>query len=183
MKKTSLLALLSIALLPGTAFAKKLDDARQATQAGQVALVDANGTMIGDVQTNVRADFARVYFVVNEKHYYAQLEDEWFYGYYLYYDAIGCTGNAYVGKPYVMSNIVIRNNIITLEALRDGIFYTTDSDVPQSVTLASVWEELDGKANCVNFTAPPPINVYPAIPIVDTNVYAKPYQLKMILAK
>ena len=177
MKNKLLLALLSIALLPGTSFAKKLDSARQTPQPGHLTLVDANGTMIGDAQANVSTDFARVYFKVNEKHYYAQLEDEWFYGFYLYYDGLGCTGNAYVGKPQV------RSSTVTLEALREGIFYTTDSDVPQRITIVSVWEEIDGKTNCHYFTTPPPIDVYPAVPIVDTNVYTKPYQLKLILAK
>ena len=177
MKNKLLLALLSIALLPGTSFAKKLDGAKQTPQPGHVVLVDANGTMIGDVQANVSAEIAQVYFEVNKKRYYAQLEDEWFYGFYLYYDGLGCTGNAYVGKPQV------RNSIVPLEALRDGIFYTTDSDVPQTVTIVSVWEELDGKTNCDYFTTPPPIDVYLAVPIVDTNVYTKPYQLKLILAK
>jgi hypothetical protein len=82
-----------------------------------------------------------------------------------------------VGKPQV------RSSTVTLEALRDGIFYTTDSDVPQRITIVSVWEEIDGKTNCHYFTTPPPIDVYPAVPIVDTNVYTKPYQLKLILAK
>jgi len=176
-KNKLLLALLSIALLPGTSFAKKLDGAKQTPQPGHVVLVDANGTMIGDVQANVSAEIAQVYFEVNKKRYYAQLEDEWFYGFYLYYDGLGCTGNAYVRKSQVGSSIE------PLEALRDGIFYITDSDVPKTVTIVSVWEELDGKTDCDYFSTPPPIDVYPAVPIVDTNVYAKPYQLKSIPAK
>jgi hypothetical protein len=170
-----LLALLSIALLSDTSFAKKLEGAGQAPQTGRVVLADANGTMIGDVQTNVSADFARVYFGFNEKYYYALLENEWFYGFYLYYDGPGCTGNAYVRKPQAGSSIE------PLEALRDGIFYTSDSDIPQTVTIVSVWEELDGHNVCDYITSLPPIDVYPAVPFVDTNVYAKPYQLKLIL--
>ena len=177
MKSKLLLALLTIALLPGTSFAKKLDAAEQAPPLGHVVLADANGTMIGDAQTNVSTDSARVYFGVNEKHYYAQLEQEWFYGFYLYYDGPDCTGNAYVRKSHVGSSIE------PLEALRDGIFYITDSDVPQTVTIVSVWEELDGKTECDYFTTSPPIDVYPAVPLIDTNVYAKPYQLKLILAR
>jgi len=170
-------ALLLIALLPGTSLAKKLDGAEQIPQPGYVVLADASGTPIGDSQANVSADLARVYFVVNEKHYYAQLEDEWFYGLYLYYDGPGCTGNAYVRKAQIGSSIE------PLEALRDGIFYVTDSDVPQAVTIVSVWEELDGKNNCDSLTASPPFDVYPAVPLIDTNVYTKPFQLKLILAK
>jgi len=176
-KNKLLLALLSIALLPGTSFTKKLDGAERVLPLGHVVLADANGTMIGDAQTNVGTDSARVYFGANEKHYYAQLEREWFNGFYLYYDGLGCTGNAYVRKPQV------RSSIEPLEALRDGIFYITDSDVPQTVTIVSVWEEFDGKTDCDYFTTSPPIDVYPAVPLINTNVYTKPYQLKLILAK
>jgi hypothetical protein len=171
------LALLSMAFLPGTSFAKKLDGTRQEPQPGHAVLIDAKGTMIGDAQSNVNADSIRVYFEVNEQHYSALLEDDWFHGFYLYYDGPDCSGTAYVRKPQV------RSRPVPLEALRDGIFYATDGDVPQRVTLVSVWEELDGKSNCDQLTALPPIEVYPAVPIVDTNVYAKPYQLKLILAK
>ena len=177
MKSKLLLALLSIAILPDASFSKKLDGAEQAPPLGHVVLADANGTMIGDAQTNVSTDSARVYFGFNEKHYYAQLEREWFNGFYLYYDGLGCTGNAYVRKPQVGSRIE------PLEALRDGIFYIADSVVPQSVTMVSVWEELDGKTACDHFTTSPPIDVYPAVPFIDTNVYKKPYRLKLILAK
>jgi hypothetical protein len=176
-KSKLILALLSMALLPNASFAKKLDSTEQTPPLGRVVLADANGTMIGDAQTNVSADSARVYFGVNEKHCYAQLEDEWFYGFYLYYDGPDCTGNAYVRKPLVESSIE------PLEALRDGVFYTTESDEPQTVTIVSVWEELNGKTACDHFTTSPPIDIYSAVPLVDTNVYAKPYQLKLILAK
>jgi hypothetical protein len=176
-KSKVLLALLSIALLHDTSFAKELDGAEQAPPLGRVVLADANGTMIGDAQTNVHTDSAQVYFGANEKHYYAQLEREWFYGFYLYYDGLDCTGNAYVRKPQVGSSIEF------LEALRDGIFYIADNDVPQKVTIVSVWEELEGKTDCDNLTTSPPIDVYPAVPLIDTNVYTKPYQLKLILAK
>jgi len=171
------LVLLSIALLPGTSFAMKSGGAEQTLQSGHVVLADANGTMIGDAQTNVSAESARVYFGFNEKHYYAQLEDEWFNGFYLYYDEPGCAGNAYVRKPQVGSSVE------PLEALRDGIFYITDSEVPQAVTIVSVWEEFDGKTDCDYFITSPPIDVYSAVPLIDTNVYTKPYQLKLILAK
>jgi len=176
-KNKLFLVLLSIGLLPDTSFAKNLEGEGKTPQPGYIVLADANGTMIGDAQTNVSADSARVYFGVNEKHYYAQLEDEWFYGFYLYYDGLGCTGNAYVRKSQV------RSSVEPLEALREGIFYITESDVPQTATIVSVWEELGGKTDCDYFTTPPPIDVYPAVPIVDTNVYAKPYQLKLIHAK
>jgi hypothetical protein len=176
-KHKLLLVLLSITLLHDTSFAKKLDGAEPAPSPGRVVLTDADGTMIGDAQTNVSEDSARVYFGINEKHYFAQLEQEWFYGFYLYYDGPDCTGNAYVRKPQVGSSIE------SLEALRDGIFYIADSDVPQSVTMVSVWEELDGKTDCDHFTTSPPIDVYPAVPFIDTNVYKKPYQLKLLLAK
>jgi len=176
-KNKLLLVFLSVALLPCASSAKRLDDAEETQKPGRVILADANGTMIGDAQTNVSADSARVYFGVNEKHYYAQLEDEWFYGFYLYYDGPDCTGNAYVRKPLVESSVE------PLEALRDGVFYTTESDEPQTVTIVSVWEELNGKTACDHFTTSPPIDIYPAVPLVDTNVYAKPYQLKLILAK
>jgi hypothetical protein len=175
-KNKLLLALLLIPLLHNTSFAKKLDGAEQAPPLGRVVLADANGKMIGDAQTNVSTDSARVYFGVNEKHYYAQLEHEWFYGFYLYYDGPDCTGNAYVRKPQVGSSVEY------LEALRDGVFYIADSDVPKTVTVVSVWEELDGKTDCDNFTTSPPIDVYSAVPLIDTNVYTKPYQL-LILAK
>lgn len=178
MNSRLLLALLSIALLlSNTSFANKLEGAGQTRQTGHAVLVDANGMMIGEAQTNVSADFARVYFGINEKHYYAQLEDEWFYGFYLYYDGLDCTGNAYVRKP------LVERSVEPLEALRDGVFYTTESDEPETAAIVSVWEELNGKADCDNFTSSPPIDVYPAIPLVDTKVYKKPYQLKLILAK
>jgi len=169
--------LLSIAIFPDASFSKKLDGAEQIPPLEYVVLADANGTMIGDVQTNVSTDSARVYFGFNEKHYYAQLEREWFNGFYLYYDGFGCTGNAYVRKPQV------RNRIQPLEALRDGIFYITDSDVRQTVAIVSVWEEFHGKTACDDFATSPPIDVYPAVPLINTNVYTKPYQLKLILAK
>ena len=76
MKSKLLLALLLIVLLPNTSFAKKLDGAEQTPPLGRVVLADANGIMIGDVQTNVSTESARVYFGFNEKHYYAQLERE-----------------------------------------------------------------------------------------------------------
>ena len=174
-KRKLLLAFLSIALLPGTSLANKLDGAEPAPP--HAVLADANGTMIGEAQTNVSTDSARVYFEVNEKHYYARLEREWFHGFYLYYDGPGCTGNAYVRKSQIKSSIE------RLEALRDGVFYITDSDVPQEVTIVSVWEELDGKTDCDYLTTSPPIDVYTAVPLIDTNVYTKPYQLKLILAK
>jgi len=176
-KSKLLLAFLSVALLPDTSFAKKLGDAEQTQKPGPVVLADANGTMIGDVQTNVSADSARVYFGVDEKHYFTQLEDEWFSGFYLYYDGVGCTGNAYVRKPLVESNIE------PLEAFRDGIFYIADSDIPQTVTIVSVWEEFHGKTDCDDFATSPPIDIYTAVPLINTNVYTKPYQLKLILAK
>ena len=166
-----------MALLPNASFAKKLDSTEQTPPLGRVVLADANGTMIGDVQTNVSKDSARVYFGFNEKHYYAQLEREWFNGFYLYYDGLGCTGNAYVRKPQVGKRIQ------PLEALRGGIFYITDSDVPQTVAIVSVLEEFHGKTACDDFATSPPIDVYPAIPLINTNVYTKPYQLKLILAK
>ena len=177
MKSKLILVLLSIALLPNASFAKKLDGAEQTPPLGRVVLADANGTMIGDAQTNVSTDSARVYFGFNERHYYAQLEREWFNGFYLYYDGLGCTGNAYVRKPQVGSRIE------PLEALRDGIFYIADSDVPQTVTIVSVWEEFHGKTDCDYFATSPPIDVYPAVQLINTNVYTKPYQLKLILAK
>ena len=177
MKSKLLLALLLIVLLPNTSFAKKLDGAEQTPPLGRVVLADANGIMIGDVQTNVSTESARVYFGFNEKHYYAQLEREWFNGFYLYYDGPGCTGNAYVRKPQIQSSIE------PLEALRDGIFYVTDSDVPRTVTIVSVWEEFHGKTACDDLATSPPIIVYPAVPLINTNVYTKPYQLKLILAK
>jgi len=176
-KSKLILVLLSIALLPDALFAKKLDGAEQTPPLGHVVLADANGTMIGDAQANVSMDSARVYFGFNEKHYYAQLEHEWFNGFYLYYDGLGCTGNAYVRKPQV------RSSIEPLEALRDGIFYITESDVPQKVAIVSVWEEFHGKTACDDFVTSPPIDVYPAVPLINTNVYTKPYQLKLILAK
>lgn len=177
MKSKLLLALLLIVLLPNTSFAKKLDGAEQTPPLGRVVLADANGIMIGDAQTNVSTESARVYFGFNEKHYYAQLEREWFNGFYLYYDGPGCTGNAYVRKPQIQSSIE------PLEALRDGIFYVTDSDVPRTVTIVSVWEEFHGKTACDDLATSPPIIVYPAVPLINTNVYTKPYQLKLILAK
>jgi hypothetical protein len=176
-KSKLILALLSIALLPNASFAKRLDDAEQTPTLGHAVLADAHGTMIGDAQSNVSTDSARVYFGFNEKHYYAQLEREWFNGFYLYYDGLGCTGNAYVRKPQVESSIE------PLEALRDGIFYITDSDVRQTVTIVSVWEEFHGKTACDDLATSPPIDVYPAVPLINTNVYTKPYQLKLILAK
>jgi len=50
-------ALLLLALLPDSSFAKKLDGAGQIPQPGLV-LADANGTPIGDSQANVSADLA-----------------------------------------------------------------------------------------------------------------------------
>lgn len=177
MKRNLLLAFLSIVLLPGSSFANKPGGAEPAPAPGHVVLADANGTMIGEAQTDVSADSARVYFGGDDKHYYARLEREWFYGLYLYYDGPGCTGNAYVRKSQIKSSIE------RLEALRDGVFYITDSDIPQTVTIVSVWEELDGNADCDYLATSPPIDVYPAVPLVDTNVYTKPYQLKLILAE
>ena len=177
MRNKLFLALLSMAILPGTSFAKKLDAAMQAPQPGHVVHVDANGNMIGIAQASVSEDSAQVYFEVNEKRYSALLEDEEFHGFYLYYDGLDCTGNAYVRRPHP------RSSLVPLEALRDGKFYAAGSDIPQRVDIVSVWEEFDGKSNCDHLTTLPPIDVYPAVPIVDTNVYAKPYRLQLILAK
>lgn len=170
-------ALLFLALLSDASLAKKLEGAGHTPQPEYVVLADASGTPIGDSQANVSADLAQVYFVVNKKHYFAQLEDEWFYGLYLYYDGPDCSGNAYVKSSQIGSSIE------PLEALRDGIFYVPDSGVPHAVTIVSVWEELDGKSNCDYLTTSPPFDVYPAVPLIDTNVYTKPFQLKLILAK
>jgi hypothetical protein len=170
-------ALLFIVLIPNFTFANKLVGSEQIQRPERVVLADANGNMIGDAQTNVSTDSALVYFGFNEKHYFAQLEHDWFHGFYLYYDGRGCTGNAYVRKPQAVSRIQ------PLEALRDGKFYIADSDVPQLVTIVSVWEEFHGKSTCDDLATSPPIEVYPAVPLINTNVYKKPYQLKVILAK
>ncbi|MGD2138299.1 MAG: hypothetical protein PVF08_08585 [Gammaproteobacteria bacterium] len=177
MRNKLFLLLLSMAFLPGAAFATRPDGALQASHPGRAVHVDANGNMIGIAQASVSAESARVYFEVNEKRYYALLEDEGFHGFYLYYDGLNCTGNAYVRKPHH------RSSLVSLEALRDGKFYAAGSDVPQQVDIVSVWEEFDGKTNCDHLTTLPPIEVYPAVPIVDTNVYIKPYKLKLMLAK
>jgi hypothetical protein len=63
-KRKLLLAFLSIALLPGTSFANKLDGAEPAPP--HVVLADANGTMIGEAQTNVSTDSARAYAAHSE---------------------------------------------------------------------------------------------------------------------
>ena len=163
---------------------------------GQAVIVDANGTMIGDVQAAVGGfdGAAKIYFEVNEKFYSAYLEtyEEFnFYSPRFYYDLPGCVGNSYTDG----SSETIPGYESTVGA-RSGMLYITDGD-RQTVEVLSMWSERGFSCyefgvqfcdspeifNCLNVLdyqpEPEVIELSPAAPIIDTNIYTKPYRLKL----
>ena len=176
MKHKLLLALLSIALVSPSVWAAKGGKPPPIPQPNHVVWVDANGVMIGDAQTDVEPGIAYVYFEVNEKLYRTEYSGDLIRGFNtrLFYDRPECTGNAYVGTPLVRSGVE--------EAYwgRDGIFYAAAPDAPpQTVTIVSEW--IWTTASCEEQT-PFTGDYYPPVQIIDTNIYAKPYKLKIIPA-
>ena len=194
MKHKLLIALLSIALVPCTSFAKK--PSQKIPQPGQAVYVDANGTMLGDVQTNVGGpDDARIYFEVNEKFYVTAYNSEGLIAYNeLYYDKSDCTGNVYIRETEKFDGVEF------LQGSRESVFYLENSDIPQTVEVLSSWS--DRGYECFRFgdvicDEPPPFrfhclnvldfqpepgvvdNVYPAVPLIDTNIYTPPFRLKL----
>lgn len=178
MKHKLLLALLSIALIsPSVWAAKGGNKPPPEPQPGQAAFVDASGVLIGDVQTSVRAGKATVLFQVGDKIYQAPIQERSgladFVG-DVYYDGLDCTGNVYVRLPLQV--------IVGVEVLhhlgKDGIFYTTESDTPKQLTPPFYyWLQEGGYAECFLETGNP--DVYDAVPVVDTSVYARPFRLKL----
>jgi hypothetical protein len=178
MKHKLLLALLSIALVSQSVWAAKGGKPPPIPQPNHVVWVDANGVMIGDAQTDVRPEIANVYFEVNESLYLAQMNNEKLTGgtpeVQVFYDQFECTGNTYLNQREIIGGVDI------LHGFRDGIFYTANGD-EQTIILGSYWFE--DEARCVHFnTGPTANNVFPAVPLIDTNNYAKPYKLKLIPA-
>ena len=165
MKHTRLLVLLSIALVAPLVWA-------------DVVWVDANGVMLGDAQTNESAQFGEVYFELNDKLYLGGLsEGTTFTGEPLYYDQADCTGNAYI----IESN----NNggFYKLIGIRGGIYYVGDDTAPPVLTIMkSYWLVDSGQATCVPEDRTENNYFLPATPLIDTNIYTRPYKLKMIPA-
>ena len=181
MKHKLLITLLSLTLIPATSFAAK---PVKIPEPGQAVWVDANGTMLGDVQTNVGVYDTRVYFEAEGKFYTRRVDpDDGFEEGTLSYDQPECTGNAYTHYPEVDGGIEY------LQA-REGVLYGAGGESPQTVTILSEWHnsryffDPNPEINCVDFEEaqqPPMVrdNMYPAVPIVDTNIYTKPFRLKL----
>ena len=204
MKYKLLLTLISVALFSQSVLAAKGGNKpapqQNIPEPGQAVYVDANGTMLGDVQTGVGGsyDSTKIYFGVNEKYYVTTLDEDYsdgvssvvFQGRQLYYDQPGCTGNA-----YIRYGDEIYGDIIFPRGGREGVLYAQSGDTPQTRdTMSSwwsdnVWEfsrciyDPDPTIQCIDITEE--INqciwefeeFYPAAPIVDTNIYTEPFRL------
>ena len=209
MKYKLLLTLISVALFSQSVLAakggNKPDPQQNIPEPGQAVIVDANGTMIGDVQTNVGGEGdARVYFEVNEKFYatYFYNRDgsegysiESIGGGWVYHDLPGCAGNVYTEG----SSEVYLGYESTIGPI-NGMFHISDGD-SQTVEVLSVWSESGFTCdyfdnitcdepypylfNCVNVldVQPEPLvldNLFLAVPIgIDMSIYTKPYRLKL----
>ena len=190
MKHKLLLALLSIALVSQSVWAAKGGNKPEPIpQPNHVVWVDANGEMIGDAQTNVDEEGADLFFEFNEKVYKGTLlggtaaGGPAIFGLFVLYDGDGCTGNAYVHR-YQKTSVDDFLDERIIDGIRDGFLYVAESYIPQEVTIMSWWWENGDVDPCTSRswdTAFEPL--YPAIPVVDTNNYAKPYKLKLIPAK
>jgi hypothetical protein len=168
------IALMSAALFSQSVFAAKGGKPEPLPQPSHVVWVDAKGVMLGDAQTYVDSGGTTVFFEANENLYRAVVTDGRFYG-VLYYDLPGCAGNAYTDEPY------IRGGAENMKAVRDYMFYVADGDLPRTVTIASRWTERDAEGyRCRDTNGA--LNLYPVVPFFDANIYAKPYQLKLIPA-
>ena len=165
MKYKLLLILLSVALGSPSVWA-------------DVVWVDANGVMLGDAQTNESAQFGEVYFELNGKRYLGGLsEGTIFTGEHLYYDQPDCTGNAYIIK----SND--NGGFYKLIGIRGGIYYVGDDTAPPLFTIMkSYWLVDSGQAACVPEDRTENNYFLPATPLIDTNIYTRPFKLKMIPA-
>lgn len=174
MEHKLLLVLLSIALVSPSVSAAKGGKPPPIPQPNHVMWVDANGVMLGDAQQRVvPGEYPTIYFEINEKLYYAELRNGVFWGYNLYYDLPDCLGNAYSSKS-------VEDGVYILNAIRDGIYYVSDGTASQQLTMQSTWSLTNG-GSCNNFSKGGPF--LPAVPFLDTNIYTKPYQLKLIPAK
>ena len=169
--------LLITILVPAVSFAKK---PIQTPQPGHVVWADANGVMIGDAQTDVRPETANIYFQIDGDLYLARMLNGELTGgnspVEVVYDQPGCTGNAYLRAREVIGGVDI------LRGYRDGIFYAATSDALQGLFIGSWWDNDQGKCAHPN-QLPYPNDAYPAAPLKDTNIYSKPYTLKLIPAK
>ena len=208
MKYKLLLTLISVALFSQSILAAKGGNKpvpqQQIPEPGQAVIVDANGTMIGDVQTNVGgSDGSKVYFEVNEKFYVTSFYNGDIEGYliesnggWFYHDLPGCAGNGYTESSSYAS-LGYESTI----GPKNGMFYISDGD-SQTVEVLSVWSEsgftcdyFDNitcdepypyRFNCVNVldVQPEPLvldDLFLAVPVIgiDMNIYTKPYRLKL----
>ena len=178
-------------MLPGASFAKKPVSQEKIPEPGQIVFVDNDGVMIGGVQ-NIWGSEGRIYFDVDGKFHAAYLEDGTFYAQELYYDQAGCVGNVYTGGPDIGLGIEF------ITGGREGVLYALGGDTPQTVEVLSLWSDYGyscyrfgnvycdspERFNCLNvldFQPEPEVfeAVYPAVPIIDTNIYTKPFRLKL----
>jgi hypothetical protein len=182
MKHKLLIALLSLALIPAASFAAK---PVKIPEPGQAVWVDANGTMIGDVQAG-RGTF----FEVNGKFYITSMNVYLFYpeprppitsSYQLdrlFYDKLGCTGNVFASKSATDFGYV------EPKGSREGVLYIEDGDIPQRVEVLSGWSEGAGSLYDYGCTDIPQVwDVYPVVPFIDTNIYTLPFRLKLTPSK
>ena len=156
---------------------------------GQAVWVDAKSTMLGDVQTNVGYYYdTRIYFEVDGKFYRTRLNETFIDGVEvvdfneggLFYDQPGCTGNMYT---YQLSVSPGYESII---GSRDGILYIADGDTPQTFTVISEWSynhpfpDTGFGIHCLDWETPQSSDwLYPAALFIDTNIYVRPFRLKL----
>jgi hypothetical protein len=144
-------------------------------QPNHVVWVDANGVILGDAQTYVDTEIALIFFDVEGVLYSAHQENGAFSGHSVIYDRVDCLGTAY-GR-----DTSIKNGAVELKAIRDGVFYLAESNVPQTVNRFSIWSEWEQL--CWNLDTPDfQDDYYPIAPFLDTNIYTKPIKLKLIPA-
>ena len=202
MKYKLLLTLISVALFSQSVLAAKGGNKpvpqQNIPEPGQAVFVDANGTMLGDVQTTVEYGSAEIYFSVEDKFimqglYRNSTNEPTFNGGQLYYDQSGCTGNAYVPESRQFGG-----DFMGYSGGREGILYVSGGDTPQTVEVLSWWSDAGWSCydfgvqicdsperfNCLNIldvqTEPWIVDdLYPPVPIFDTNNYTKPFRLKL----
>jgi hypothetical protein len=183
MKYKLLFILLSIALIPAASFAAK---PVKIPEPGQAVWVDANGTMIGDVQAG-----DGTFFEVNGTFYITLVNPSpsfvvdppppitAFFSPFaiLYYDKLGCTGNVFARKS------VTDFGFVEPKGSREGVIYIEDGDIPQRVEVLSRWNDYDypggEPGNGCDETPYVKEGLYPVVPFIDTNIYTEPFRLKL----
>jgi len=159
-----------------------------APQLGQVTYVDADGVIIGDAQVlgssyeGIQTGFdALVFFQESETVYSATIAPldggEVAFRGWLLYDGPNCTGNVY-GSPvlYGYGDPRVPPGVEYLQLVgEDGILYVADIDQPRyDLVFQSQWSSKDECLPLGGLT-----NTYVAVPVIDTNIYARPFRLEL----